>query len=396
VSGLIAADDRDAGLIARRDRRTSALSVVHVLAPALVGGLESVVSALAIGQHAAGWDVHVVTLEEQGTTEPHLHEMLRGAHVSVERIWVLSHRYARERGQFAEALRRIRPDVVHTHGCRADVVHGGVARRMGTARVSTIHGITNERDIKGRLYHWLERRALQDYEAVVAVSRPLGDVLHQRGIRRDRLHVVPNAYTGASAPRSRSEARIALGIHENRRVIGWVGRLGREKGADIMLAALSRLSDDHALSVIGAGPEGERLRALARSLGVDSRVTWHGSIADAGRLMAAFDIFALSSRTEGTPIVLLEAMAAGTPIVATDVGGVADVISSAEGTLVPPEQANALAEAIARATSDIEATAERARAAKRRLADHFDTRVWLGRYETVYRSAIAEMSSRRR
>jgi glycosyltransferase involved in cell wall biosynthesis len=381
--------------MARGDRQTSALSVVHVLAPALVGGLESVVSALAIGQRGAGCDVHVVTLEQQGTSEPHLHEVLRGAGVPVERIWVESHRYARERAQFGESLRRLRPDVVHAHGCRADVVHSGVARRMGIARVSTIHGITNERDLKGRLYHWLEQRALRNFEAVVAVSRPLGAVLHKRGVRRDRLHVVPNAYTGRSAPLARSEARATLGIHDGHRVIGWVGRLGREKGADIMLAALPRLPADHALSIIGAGPEGERLRALARSLGIESRVTWHGSIADAGRLMAAFDVFALSSRTEGTPIVLLEAMAAGTPIVATDVGGVADVISSREGTLVPAERADALADAIARATSDLGATVEKARAAKRRLAEHFDTRVWLGRYETVYRSALAEMGSRR-
>ena len=395
MSSLIAADDRDAGRLARRDPQSRALSMVHVLAPALVGGLESVVGALAIGQRAAGYDVHVVTLEQQGTTEPHLHEVLRGARVPVERVWVRSHRYARERTQFADALRRIRPDVVHTHGCRADALHGGVARRMGIARVSTVHGITNEHDIKGRLYHWLERRALRHYEAVVAVSRPLGAVLHQRGIGLDRLHVVPNAYTGASTPLCRSEARVALGIIGNRRVIGWVGRLGREKGADIMLAALSRLPDDLTLSIIGEGPEGEHLRALARSLGIESRVSWHGSIADAGRLMAAFDIFALSSRTEGTPIVLLEAMAAGTPIVATDVGGVADVISSHEGTLVPPERANALAEAIARATSDVEATAERARAAKQRLAEHFDTRVWLGKYEAVYRSALAKMRSGR-
>jgi glycosyltransferase involved in cell wall biosynthesis len=115
-------------------------------------------------------------------------------------------------------------------------------------------------------------------------------------------------------------------------------------------------------------------------------VRWLGNVAEAARLFAAFDVFALSSRTEGTPIVLFEAMAACTPIVASAVGGVPDVVSPAEALLVTADDPAALAQAIRSVYADPAAAAHRARLAHERLASDFAPGPWLERYERIYRS----------
>ena len=169
--------------------------------------------------------------------------------------------------------------------------------------------------------------------------------------------------------------------------MGWVGRLTREKGADLLLAAAGLLGDlPVAVSLLGDGRLRPQFEALAARRGLGERVRWLGNLPDAGQLFCAFDVFVLSSRTEGTPIVLFEAMAAGTPIVATAVGGVPDVVSSHEALLVPPDDPGALAAAIRCVHADSAAAVARARRARERLVSEFAPAPWLARYERIYRS----------
>jgi glycosyltransferase involved in cell wall biosynthesis len=126
------------------------------------------------------------------------------------------------------------------------------------------------------------------------------------------------------------------------------------------------------------------LEEQARRLDVVDRITWYGTIRDAGRLFTAFDVFALSSRTEGTPMVLFEAMAARVPIVAARVGGVPNVVGPAEAILVPPGDPTELASAIHAVRADPLAARARAQAAHDRLAREFRVEPWLARYEQLY------------
>jgi glycosyltransferase involved in cell wall biosynthesis len=128
---------------------------------------------------------------------------------------------------------------------------------------------------------------------------------------------------------------------------------------------------------------------MAAARGIRDRIRWHGSLPGASRFFAAFDLFVLSSRTEGTPMVLFEAMAAGVPIVAAAVGGVPDVVGPGEALLVPPDAPDALARAVLDARGDRGATAARSAAARRRLQSEFGLEPWLDRYQQVYRSAIS-------
>ena len=160
-----------------------------------------------------------------------------------------------------------------------------------------------------------------------------------------------------------------------------------EKGVDVLLAAVAQLGDlPLVVSVVGDGRRRRQLEREAGRLGVSDRVRWVGTRTEAARLFAAFDVFALSSRTEGTPIVLFEAMAARTPIVASAVGGVPDVLSPQEALLVGADDPGALARAIRSVHADPTAAADRARRANERLAREFAPGPWLEQYERIYRS----------
>ena len=203
--------------------------------------------------------------------------------------------------------------------------------------------------------------------------------------------MIQNAWQETAPAFDRATARETLGIPgggEDEFRIGWVGRLSREKGLDLLIEALARppLTELPChLSVVGSGIEEPGLRVRARALGVDQRIQWHGVIPDVARQFAAFDALVLSSRTEGTPIVLFEAMAARVPIIAARVGGVPDVVSPAEACLVPPNDPTALAEAIREVYGHGADARARAQRAHERLTTAFTLRPWLDRYAAVYR-----------
>jgi glycosyltransferase involved in cell wall biosynthesis len=362
-------------------------SVLHVVAPGEVGGLERVVHALAVGQHRRGNRVMVAAVLSPAAEEDHdFLRPLRVAGVEVTALRQAVRDYAGERREVARIAREHGTEVLHTHGYRPDVVDSGVARSLGVPRVTTVHGFTGG-DWKNRLYEWLQRRSFRRFDGVVAVSRPMAEHLARSGVPRRRLHVVPNAWAADQPLLDREAARRALGIESDHLRIGWVGRLSHEKGADVLLDALARCGDLplHA-SFLGGGAEADALRVRAESLALGSRVSWSGPVPDAGRYFGAFDLFVLSSRTEGTPIALFEAMAAGVPVVASRVGGVPDVVSSKEARLVAPDDPGALAAAIREVVLDPTSAARRAGAASRRLHDEFRLEPWLDRYDTLYRS----------
>ncbi|MFN2564892.1 MAG: glycosyltransferase [Gemmatimonadaceae bacterium] len=373
------------------------LSVLHVLAPAAVGGLESVVRLVAAGQRRRGHDVLVAPLVTDVGARAAWIESVRSAGVVVEPIVVPRRRYGAEWRAVSEIIASRRPSVVHTHGYHADVVAGLAARRLGVPTVATVHGFIGG-NWKNRFYEWLQCRVLRRFDAVIAVSHPMAERLERVGVDARRVRVVVNAFDAEGrALLPRVEARRELGLQYDAFYVGWVGRLSREKGLDVMVRALADARAVNVrLAVLGEGAERRRLEALARRLGVGERVLWLGIHPNAARLASAFDVIVISSRTEGTPIVLFEAMAACTPVVATRVGGVPDVVSPNEAVLVPAEDPGALARAIDAIRRDPDAAATRAAAARRRLARDFAPERWVADIERVYTDAIRSRQSARK
>jgi glycosyltransferase involved in cell wall biosynthesis len=366
--------------------------VLHVLAPMREGGLERVVTMMSLGQRADF--VHVAAIIEPSLADGHpFVEQLEALGVPITRVVVGARSYLREYRLLSALIARLEPRVVHTHGYRADVVGGAVARARRVPTVSTVHGFTGG-GRRNRLYEWVQSVALKRSDAVIAVSAPLVTRLAEDGVPHDKIHCIPNGFAPVVDTITRAAARRVLSLRDDVLVVGWVGRLSKEKGADVMLDALAESAPRWHLSIIGEGDEFDDLRQQAAALRITDRVAWHGSLPNAGSLLTAFDAFVLSSRTEGTPITLLEAMHAGVPIVATRVGGVPDVIGSSHAILVPSEQPRMIAAALSEVANEPLAAAHRTILARERLLQSFGSVEWLDAIRAVYQGACANAAKR--
>ena len=244
---------------------------------------------------------------------------------------------------------------------RADVVLGAwaypdatcavaLARALGKPSVVKVHG--SDLNVIGKrpgARVWLSR-LLPMATRAVAVSRPLGAELEALGVPRDRVRFVPNGVDASLfRVRDRAEARAKLGVEHTDPIVTFVGRLEPAKGIEELLTAIAgvrRARPDARFVLLGDGVTGDRVRTLAAGSG--ERVLAPGSrpLAEVADWLAASDVFCLPSHREGTPNVVLEALACGRPVVATRVGGIPDVVDDAVGRLVPARDAGALEAAL--------------------------------------------------
>lgn len=357
------------------------------MAPAEVGGLETVVRLLSRGQRLQGDSVTVVAVVEATVQDSAFVAALESDGTPAEVIHVSARGYWHEWRVVRRLCKAEKPDIVHSHGYRPDIVDSMAARSIGIKTVTTVHGFTGG-GLRNRLNERLQVRSLRRFAGVVAVSQHMTERLRRAGVPGSRIHVIPNAYDRSRPLIERSLARERLGqTVDGEFLVGWVGRLSREKGPDVLIDALSRLSGKGVRVVmIGDGPERRAIEARASALGIGDMIRWLGSVADAGALFPAFDAFVLSSRTEGIPVVLLEAMAAGVPIIATSAGGVPEMLSESEARLVPVENPEALAAAMTDVRMNRAAAQVRAVAARSRLDRDFAFEAWVRRYDRLYRS----------
>lgn len=365
-----------------------ALRIVQLTAPGRFGGLETVVQQLSAGLHRRGHAVRVLCRLDTGV-DPDEHPLvraLRRSGVDVEAFSLPHRAYFAGCREITRRLRAFGADIVHTHGYHADVIGALAARAASVPRVATAHGFTGG-GWKNRLFEALQRRSYRSAAAVIAVSEPLAERLSRDSRISRAVTCIPNAWARSTHRLEREAARQELGLSSDAVVVGWVGRMTREKGPDVAVAAVSDPAAAHlTLCMVGEGPMRADLSGSAAD-GGGARVVWVGAVADAGRLFSAFDVLLLSSRTEGTPMVLLEAMDAGVPIVATSVGGVPNVLGPAEATLVPPEDPAALCAALLEMLADDEMARQRAVRASSRLDEEFGADSWLAAHEAIYRGA---------
>ncbi len=183
-------------------------------------------------------------------------------------------------------------------------------------------------------------------------------------------------------------------------MVGCVGRLSVEKGGRFLLDAMPSVLQqlkDVLLLMVGEGDQRAALQALAQALGIQEAVRFLGERADARQIIGALDLLALPSLTEGLPNVILEAFAYKTPVVATAVGGVPELVQDGEtGWLVPPRNPQALAQAIVDALSHPEEARRRAENAYRHLLQHFTVEKQVDRWEQALHAAVENWKRRKR
>ena len=243
--------------------------------------------------------------------------------------------------------------LVHTNGYFADICGQPVARLLGIAGIATCHGFISA-DWKLRFYNRLDKFALRLCRHVIAVSEKIKEELVKSGIRRSRISVIPNGVSlvpvEENAALRRRKLRALLDIGSEEHVIGYLGRLSAEKGLIYLIEAVSQLfiaTIRLKLIIVGDGPERAKLERKVKGAGLESKVVFAGFQTETEEWYRVFDSFVLPSLTEGTPLALLEAMAAGLPVVASAVGGVPKVVSDGiNGLLSPPGDAVALGDKI--------------------------------------------------
>ncbi|MGE5183442.1 MAG: glycosyltransferase [Acidobacteriota bacterium] len=338
-------------------------SIVHVLSSFGVGGQERVALDLAIGQQRRGHDVGVISLAPP--PDGAMADEFRAHGIAVARV-------AKRDGfdpllvpRLARALRERRADVVHTHNPLPLISGAPAARLVGAAAIHTKHGV-NPGSPGNRL---LRRAAARLVHAFVAVSdTTAAQARDQRDAPERRMHTIAN---GIRLDRYRPDAearaavRVELGLGDAW-VVGSVGRLDDYKNQQLLVRAMApHLSSDVRLVLVGDGPHRAAVEAEVARLPDPRWVVMTGRRMDVPRLVPAFDVFALSSKTEGLPLVVPEAMAAGLPIVTTAVGGLPGVVDEgATGLLVPVDE-----RALSAALGALVADRERARAMGRRARD---------------------------
>lgn len=258
-------------------------------------------------------------------------------------------------------IRELGPfDVIHAHSSKGGALARLAARWLRTPAVYTPHAFVTldptlsatKRAIYGRIERWLAAQCA----AIIAVSEDEAEHARSLGIASAKIHVVPNGIDRPDFP-PRYFARAKLGLSADDVAVGFVGRLAPQKAPEVLLAAFASLAPSHQqarLIFVGSGPLEAELRRLAEQRGVAAQVNFVGDVV-ATQLMPAMDLFCLSSRYEGLPYVLLEALAAGLPIVATSVGGVATCVTAdRNGIVVPPDDAAALSNALGRLIENAE------------------------------------------
>ena len=241
--------------------------------------------------------------------------------------------------------RRVRPQLVHANSSKAGVLGRLAARLAGVpVRVFTVHGwaFKAHHGLASRLYLWADRAMRPLTTAVVCVAegeRRIG--IARRTCAADRTVVIPNAVAEAPAAALRGEPPVVVSV----------GRLKQPKDFSTLARALAQLDVPYRALVAGDGPDRPALEAEVAALGV--RLGLPGERDDIPGLLASADVFVLSSRSEGMPLSILEAMAAGLPVVASAVGGVPELVLDGEtGLLVPPGDPAALAAGLRRLLED--------------------------------------------
>jgi L-malate glycosyltransferase len=284
-------------------------------------------------------------------------------------------------------FRRERPDIVHTHAW-GTLVEGLIACRL--ARVPfVVHGEHGTLQLKG-YQRWVQRTAWKHADRLLSVSSRLADRMAEAtGFPRDRISTLRNGVDlSRFGVHSRDEAKRALGLRAETVVIGTAARLVPVKDHYSLLNALSLLVAQGVqvmLLIAGEGPLRSDLERTAATLGITDNVRFLGHCSAIDRVLAALDVFVLSSISEGLPNTVLEAMASGVPVVATRVGGVDELIVHGEtGLLVSPQSAADIADALRRLLVDPSLRRAMGEAARCRAEREFSLASTVRQYEELY------------
>jgi glycosyltransferase involved in cell wall biosynthesis len=360
--------------------RARVLLLINDLARA---GAETQLVELALGLDTERYEVEIVLLKWINDFE----ERLRTGGIRVTALRRRGSWDLRVLPRLSCALERLQPDVLHAHLFLGNL-HGVVMGRLSGIPVVIASQRTSYEASLRPLLRRLARRVHSYADRVIVNARASLEEERAAGVPADRLVYIPN---GVPLPSAAPASRAELGLAEGPLVVA-VGQLTSDKGHHHLIEAWPEVQRAHpgaSLLILGEGPLRESLESRVRALGVAAGVRLPGFRPGVGGVLAACDVFVQPSVNEGMPNALLEAMAAGRPVVASRIGGIPDVVDAVSGALVPPGDPPALARAISALLSDPERRRVAGAAASQRVRQEFSVERMVERTERLYAALLA-------
>ena len=368
--------------------------VAHVIDTLNVGGAETLLIEQVRQGALAGIDSTVIGLRPGTSTQ--LSDDLRAVGADVRLIGSNHRRQLLDLRRLSRLTSEIRTggfDLVHTHLRVSTIVGSLAARRAGVPVVSTLHNVRTDAGDgpEDRMKDILETTALRRWVDVVIGCGPAVAESNRGRVGASPMVVVPNPVRELPVPTSADRDRLRRELPgDGDELLVAVGRLTEQKDYPNLLRAMVELGERRSsirLVVVGEGEDRATLDAEIARLGLADRVFLVGNRPDVPAVLSAADVFVLPSAWEGLPLVLLEAMAVGTPIVATDVGDVRGVVGETAEVVAPGDH-RALAGAIAALLDDRETATGLGSAARDRVRERHSSRAWVDQLRDVYEQAL--------
>lgn len=371
--------------------------VAYILTPITFGGAEKVSLNFLRTADRDSFEIHPILLVRPWEEETYFGRELKHLGYTYETVPVALNaesdnlRVLRVVYRLYSLLKKGSYDLVHTHGYFADICGLSASFILGIRGISTCHGFINN-DFKLRIYNSLDRYALRLCRKVIAVSEEIKTELVRSGLRDSKIIVIPNAVSSPIAEDKfcsrRKQRRFLLHVAANEHVIGYLGRLSSEKGLAHLVEAFEEIIRTRMgvkLVIVGDGPERGALEQRVRAKRIVDKVVFAGFQTEPEDWYPAFDTFVLPSLTEGTPLALLEAMAAGVPVIASAVGGVPKIVTDGvNGMLVEPGDPSAITEKLRIVLENSELAWRIGRAGMETVKTEYSISGWCQRIDECY------------
>jgi len=362
------------------------MRVIQVIGTLQVGGAENQVVQLANGFLLKGIDSHFVCLTDADTQNSKAIESSVKKYI----LPLLKRKQVSCVVRMVNLFRDIHPDIVQSHMFHTNL-YVAIAARI--AQVPVVIATEHGKNLwKNTIHHFIERQIISPLVSMrIAVSEDIKNIRIASGdVPEKKIAVVPPCVNLPAEPISLENGRLLR--------IGAVGRLVEAKNYPMLIRVLAQLLAMNVparVTFIGDGPERNKLETLSFALGVEKFIQFSGFQDDVSKWLKKFDVIAFSSIREGTPVAMLEAMAAGVPVVATDVGGIPDVIDDGvNGLLIPSQDVSAMVKALQLLSKNYLVRCRLATAGRQRIIESYSRDIICGRYLQIYQSLLSEKTGK--
>ncbi len=359
------------------------------------GGPETLILSVLQGIDTSKFNINVVVLQELKASENFFESNIKSLGFNADRIvWRNFIFFLPSFFKLISLIKKHNVNIIHTHDVRSDFMGLIAGKMLGIPVVTSVHGWIG-RSLKERIHDFFDKLIVRFASTIIANSKAMQRYLVRLKIQERKVRTIHNAVdlSNFMSAEGSESTKMELGLNSGFPIIGTVGRLDVEKGHEILLEAAQEVIQscpEAAFVIAGQGPIESDLKKTAEKLKLSQRVTFTGYFRNLSKILGIMDIFVLPSLSEGLPLTLLEAMAAGKPIVATDVGGVPELIINGQtGLLVKSRSARELSKAILELVQNKEKARGLGEKAREAVLNNFSSEVMIKKLEDVYESVCS-------